>query len=82
MWGCFTAGGTGAFRKVDGMIKKQYYVEKIKQHLKTSSCSLGANGSSKWTMTLSILLNQLQSGLKMTKSMLWSGTWEQGSIQT
>ena len=36
LWGCFAAGGTGALHKIDGIMRKEHYVEILKQHLKTS----------------------------------------------
>ena len=35
LWGCFSAGGTGALHKIDG-IMKEHFVDILKQHLKTS----------------------------------------------
>ena len=52
------------------MMKK--YWRKISKH-QPGSWRLGKNGSSRWTMTLSMPLNQLQSNLRTTKSMFWSG---------
>jgi hypothetical protein len=36
LWGCFAAGETGALHKIDGIIRRQNYVDILKQHLKTS----------------------------------------------
>uniref|UniRef100_A0AAZ3P159 Tc1-like transposase DDE domain-containing protein n=1 Tax=Oncorhynchus tshawytscha TaxID=74940 RepID=A0AAZ3P159_ONCTS len=36
VWGCFTAGGTGALHKIDGIMKQENDVDILKQHLKTS----------------------------------------------
>jgi uncharacterized FlgJ-related protein len=36
LWGCFAEGGTGALHKIDGIIRKENYVDILKQHLKTS----------------------------------------------
>jgi hypothetical protein len=36
LWGCFAAGGTGALHKIDGLMRKESYVDILKQHLKTS----------------------------------------------
>jgi hypothetical protein len=30
VWGCFAAGGTGALHKVDGIMRKEYYVAMVK----------------------------------------------------
>ena len=38
-WGCFAAGGTVALHKIDGM-RKENYVDILKQHLKTSARKL------------------------------------------
>uniref|UniRef100_A0AAZ3P821 Tc1-like transposase DDE domain-containing protein n=1 Tax=Oncorhynchus tshawytscha TaxID=74940 RepID=A0AAZ3P821_ONCTS len=36
LWGCFSAGGTGAIHKIDGNMREENYVDILKQHLKTS----------------------------------------------
>ena len=36
LWGCFAAGGTGALHKIDGVLRKENYVDILKQLLKTS----------------------------------------------
>ena len=36
LWGCFAAGGTGALHKIDGFMRKENYMDILKQHLKTS----------------------------------------------
>ena len=36
LWGCFAARGTGALHKIDGNIRKDNYVDILKQRLKTS----------------------------------------------
>ena len=36
LWVCFAAGGTGALHKIDGFVRKENYVDILKQHLKTS----------------------------------------------
>jgi transposase len=35
-WWCFAAGGTGALHKIYGIMRRENYVDKLKQHLKTS----------------------------------------------
>lgn len=40
MWGCFAAGGTGALHKINGVMKKEQYVEILNQHLKASARKL------------------------------------------
>jgi hypothetical protein len=35
LWGCFAAGGTGALHEMDGIMRKEKYVDILKQHLKT-----------------------------------------------
>uniref|UniRef100_A0AAZ3NPU9 Tc1-like transposase DDE domain-containing protein n=1 Tax=Oncorhynchus tshawytscha TaxID=74940 RepID=A0AAZ3NPU9_ONCTS len=34
LWGCFSAGGSGALHKIDGIMREENYV--LKQHLTTS----------------------------------------------
>ena len=36
LWGCFAAGGTGALHKIDGIMRRDNYVDILKHHLKTS----------------------------------------------
>ena len=36
LWGCFAAGGTGALHKIDAYMRKENYVDILKQCLKTS----------------------------------------------
>ncbi|CDQ70316.1 unnamed protein product [Oncorhynchus mykiss] len=36
LWGCFSAGGTGALHKIYGIMRQDNYVDILKQHLKTS----------------------------------------------
>lgn len=57
LWGCSPAGGTGALHKIVGIMRKKYEVYLLKQHLMTSSrkIKLCINGSSKWTMTPSVI---------------------------
>jgi hypothetical protein len=64
LWGCFDAGGTGALHKIDGIMRKENYVDILKQHLKTlvRKLKLGC----KWTMTSSILPKLWQNGLRTT----------------
>jgi hypothetical protein len=33
LWGCFAAGGTGALHKIDGIERKEKYVDVLKQHI-------------------------------------------------
>ena len=35
-WGCFSAGGTGAIHKIDGIMKLENYMDILKQPFKTS----------------------------------------------
>lgn len=37
MWFCFSAGGTGGLHRIDGMMRKQEYVDVQQQHLKTAA---------------------------------------------
>lgn len=47
LWGCFAAAGTGKLHKIDGIMRKEHYVEILKQNLKSSArmLKLGRN----WT---------------------------------
>ena len=36
LWGCFAIGATGALHKIDGIMRKENYVDILKQHLKPS----------------------------------------------
>ena len=36
LWGSFAAGGTDTLHKIDGIMREEYYVDILKQHLKTS----------------------------------------------
>ena len=47
LWG-FAAGGTGALHKIDGIVRKENYVDILKQHLKTSDLKLGC----KWVFQM------------------------------
>lgn len=40
LWGCFAAEGTGALHKIEGIMRKENYVDILKQHLKTSARNL------------------------------------------
>ena len=40
LWGCFVAGETGAFHRIDGIMRMDIYVDILKQHLKTSARKL------------------------------------------
>ena len=42
--GCFSAGGTGALHKIDGIMRKYNYVEMLLQYLKTSVKALSQIG--------------------------------------
>uniref|UniRef100_A0AAZ3RFC2 Tc1-like transposase DDE domain-containing protein n=1 Tax=Oncorhynchus tshawytscha TaxID=74940 RepID=A0AAZ3RFC2_ONCTS len=50
LWGCFAVGGTGAHHKIDGIIRKENYVDILKQHLKTSVRKLKLGG--KWVFQM------------------------------
>ena len=49
-WGCFAAGETGALHNIDGIMRKQNYVDILKQHLKTSVRKL--KRSCKWVFQM------------------------------
>ena len=36
-WGCFAAAGTGKLNKVDGIMRKEQYIEILKHNLKSSA---------------------------------------------
>ena len=40
LWGCFAAEGTGALHKIDGIMRKEHFVDILKQHLKTAARKL------------------------------------------
>jgi hypothetical protein len=71
LWGCFAAGGTGALQKIDGFIRKDNYVDILKQCLKTPVRKL------KLGRKLSIWKTNdpkhTSKGLRTTKSRYWSG---------
>ena len=50
LWGCFAAGGTGALHKIDGVMRKENYLDILKQHLKTSVRKLKL--SRKWVFQM------------------------------
>lgn len=66
LWGCFAAEGTGALHKIEGIMRKENYVDILKQHLKTSARNLEL-GSSKWTMTPSTTSKLVTKCLKDNK---------------
>jgi hypothetical protein len=68
LWGCIAAGGTGALHKIDGIMRRQNYVDILKQHLKTSVLKLGCKWIFQMKMTPSILPKLWQNGLRTTKS--------------
>ena len=72
---CLAAGGTGELHQIDGIKRKEHYVEILKQHLKTSArkLKLGCKWIFRWTMTLNTPPDKLQSDLRTTKSIFWSG---------
>jgi hypothetical protein len=72
--GCFTAGGTGALHKIDSIMRKDNYVDILKQHLKTSVRELKLGR--KWVFhmdndpkhTSKVVAN----GFRTTESRYWS----------
>uniref|UniRef100_A0AAZ3PP18 Transposase n=1 Tax=Oncorhynchus tshawytscha TaxID=74940 RepID=A0AAZ3PP18_ONCTS len=58
LWRCFAAGGTGALHKIDGIMRGGNcgYIEATSQDISQVVKSLVTNGSSKWTITPSILV--------------------------
>ncbi|CDQ99653.1 unnamed protein product [Oncorhynchus mykiss] len=76
LWGCFAAGGTGAFHKIDVIMREGKlcgYIEATSQDISQEVKAWSQNGSSKWTMTPSMLPKLWQNGLRTTKSRYWSG---------
>ena len=71
LWMCFAAGGTGALHKIDGIMRREHFVDILKQHLKISVRKLKLD--CKWVPKL------WQNGLRTTKSRYWRGTkpWPQ-----
>ena len=69
------AGETGTLHKIAGIMREKImwiYWSNISRH-QSGSWSLVANGSSKWTMTPSILPKWWQNGVRTTKSRYWNG---------
>ena len=50
LWGYFSAGGTGALHKIDGIMRQENCVDILKQHLKTSVRKLKLCG--KWVFQM------------------------------
>ena len=50
LWGCFATGRTGALHKIDGIMRKEKYVDILKQHLKASVRKL--NLGLKWVFQM------------------------------
>ena len=75
LWGCFAAGGTGALHKIDGIMRREHFVDILKQHLNTSvrKLKLGRQWVFPFAMAPSILRKLWQNGLRTTKSRYWSG---------
>lgn len=48
LWGCFTAGKTGALNKIGFILPKNHYVEMLKQH--EDIRRLGKNSPFKWSL--------------------------------
>ena len=40
LWGCFAGSATGKLQKIDGIMRKEHYVEILKQNLKLSAWTL------------------------------------------
>ena len=50
--GCFSAGGSGALHKIDGIPRKENYVDILKQYLKTSVRKLKLPSIHKWVFQM------------------------------
>ena len=70
--GCFAAGGTCALHKIDGKMRVENYIEATSQDISQEVKAWSQNGSSKWTMTPSILPKLWQNVIRTTKSRYWS----------
>ena len=71
-WGCFAAGGTGARHEIDGIMRKEKYVNILKQHLKTlvRKLKLGPNGPQPYFQSCGKMAHGQQSqgiGVAITK---------------
>uniref|UniRef100_A0A3B4U6F4 Uncharacterized protein n=1 Tax=Seriola dumerili TaxID=41447 RepID=A0A3B4U6F4_SERDU len=45
LWGCFAANGTGALQRVNGITKKEDYLQILQDNLKSSARRLGLGRS-------------------------------------
>ena len=74
LWGCFVAGETGALHKIDGIMRKENYMDILKQHLKTSVRKLRLGR--KWVFQAdndAKHTSKVVAKLRTTKSRYWSG---------
>ena len=65
LWGCFAAGGNGAFHKIDGIMRQENDVDILKQHLKTSVRKLKLGCKWVFQMDIDLKLPSFQSCGKM-----------------
>jgi hypothetical protein len=72
LWGCFSAGGTGALQKIDDIIRQEHYVDILKQYHKTSVKAWSQMGLPNGQMTPSVLPKLWQNVFRTTKSRYWS----------
>ena len=74
LWGCFALGVTDNLHKIDGIMRRENYVDILKQHLKTSvrKLKLGRKWVFQMDMTPIILPKLWQNGLSTKKSRYWS----------
>ena len=72
---CFASGGTGALHKIDGILREENYVDKLKQHLKTSVRKLKLGR--KWIFQMENdpkhTSKVVAKWLRTIKSRFWSG---------
>ena len=75
LWGRFAAGGTGALHKINGITRRENYVDILKQHLRTSvrKLKLGRKWVFQMDNDLAYHPKLWQNGLRTTKSRYWSG---------
>ena len=51
LWGCFSTAGVVAFRRIEGIARKEDYNKIIEENLKTYAQKLGLGGDGGFNMT-------------------------------
>ena len=98
LWWCFVAGGTGALHKIDGIMRKENYVDILKQHLKTSVRKLklghkwvfqmvndpkhSSKVGAKWLKDNKVTVLEWPSQSPENCGQNWKSVCEQGGLQT